>query len=623
MRSADNSPPGEAQFGSVLSLARRGWRLFPVAQRAKVPLVKNWPSLATADAKTIQNWSEQHPSCNWGLACGPGSGVIVLDVDGDSGKAGLQGLVAQYGPLPTTLTARTGNGEHLYFRAADSNIRNSTGKLGEGLDVRGEGGYVLVPPSVHPSGRLYQWVDPSAQAADAPMWLVRMAKSSRPAPNELRIPPGKRIPQGKGEPAKFALAMTLFKAGASFDEVLAAVLARDARCEHQLGAAECRRKVKEWADWYARREPLTELRSAEIVTLATVQPKDVEWLWRPYLPAGMLSMLSGDPGAGKTYLALAIAAALSTGHVPYSSEICTPSNVIYMSIENDPACVVRPRFDSLGGNPARLHLVRGMVMGAGAESERGAIWLTDIAALRNALDRTRARLMIVDPIQSYLGAEVDAHRSNETRPVLDGLARLAEEHGCCVLLLRHLSKAQSPRAIHRGLGSIDMTGAVRTEMLAGCSPEDRQQRAMVQIKTNLGPYGPALGYTIDEGTGLFSWTGESVLTQSDILAPERAGHEDTAKNEAAEWLRTYLGDGPRAAKEVERAARATGLSWATVRRAKHDAGVKSHKAAFGGGWVWLLAEEVHEAAEDAQSTALSILGNPEHLRESNAIKGEL
>lgn len=256
-----------------------------------------------------------------------------------------------------------------------------------------------------------------------------------------------------------------------------------------------------------------------MLTLSEVTAREVDWLWRPYLPAGMLAMLSGNPAAGKTFLALAMAAALTTGRVPYPGEPCTPVDVVYMSVENDAACVIRPRFDSLGGDVARLHLLRGTVVGEGEQTKQDGVWLSDVSVLREALDTTHARLLIVDPIQSYLGAEVDAHRSNETRPVLDGLARLAEEYRCCVLLLRHLGKAPTGRAIHRDLGSIDLTGAVRSEMLAGNPPDDPEQRAMVQIKNNLRAYGPVLGYEIDT-SGQFFWTGDSTLERRRLEGPQ-------------------------------------------------------------------------------------------------------
>ncbi len=259
-------------------------------------------------------------------------------------------------------------------------------------------------------------------------------------------------------------------------------------------------------------------RRPEILTLSRVEALEVDWLWPPYLANRMLAMLSGDPSVGKTYLTLAIASAVTLGRQPYTSLPRNPADVLYLSVENSPEHVVRPRFDSFGGDASRFHILRGTVTGEDQSAVHGPVKLSDVGLLSDALAQTKAGLVIVDPIQSYLGADVDAHRSNETRPVLDGLAQLAEEHKCCILLVRHLSKAQTGRAIHRGLGSIDLTGAVRTELFAGSSPDG--QRALVQVKSNLGQFGPALGYTI-EGDGSFRWTGESELTAAALLAPKQ------------------------------------------------------------------------------------------------------
>jgi hypothetical protein len=335
-------------------------------------------------------------------------------------------------------------------------------------------------------------------------------------------------------------------------------------------------------------------RRPELVTLSQVEAKEVNWLWRPYLPCGMLAMLSGDPGAGKTFVALAVSAAVTVGRVPFTGEPRTPADVLYLSVENSPEHVLRPRFDLLGGDPSRFHLLRGSVIGQGKQAERGSVKLSDVQLLSDAFQRTQAHLIIVDPIQSYLGANVDAHRSNETRPILDQLARLAEENKACVLLVRHLSKSSTTKAIHRGLGSIDFTGAVRTELLVGSLPDDPSRRALVQVKSNLGQLGKSLGYSI-ERDGSFRWTGETQVTAGELLAAESAPEEQSEIERAGEFLSDALAGGfPLKVKELEAAS---GVNERTLRRAAKRLGVQRSRDGEKGPWLWTLPE--HRGQETA------------------------
>ena len=327
--------------------------------------------------------------------------------------------------------------------------------------------------------------------------------------------------------------------------------------------------------------------SVDLVPLSAIEARPVAWLWEPYLALGTVAMLSGDPGCGKTFLSLAIAAALSLGRLPATDGKCELVSTVYMSHENEPSFVTRPRFDSLGGDASRLHLL-------GLNSQ---ITLADTASLEGAIRATGARLLIVDPIQSYLGADVDAHRANETRPVMDGLAALAGRRNCCILLLRHLAKGSSGRAIHRGLGSVDLTGAVRTEMLAGSVPDDPQTRALVMLKSNLGRFGDSLAYTIDAKG--FAWAGETNLRASDVLGAD-TGAEDgqQQKREVDEWLANRLAAGPRPLKERKdgtdpgliEEAKDRGYTEAQLRRAGSRIGVVPRQPVGqkAGGWFWHL-----------------------------------
>lgn len=333
-----------------------------------------------------------------------------------------------------------------------------------------------------------------------------------------------------------------------------------------------------------------------LICLATVIPREVDWLWKPYIPAGMLSMISGDPGAGKTYIALAIAAPFTTGRTPDGEE-CEPITVLYMSIENAPAEVVRPRFDALGGDPKHFHILAGSVTTKNGKAQHAAISLADVDLIDRALGETGAKLLIVDPIQSYLGAKIDLHRSNETRPVMDGLAKLAEKHGCAILLLRHLSKQNGGKAIFRGLGSIDLTGAVRSEMLAGSLPDNPQARALVHIKNNVGAYGPTRGYLID-GEGRFAWTGLSEITVDQILAAPSNPQDRSALDDACEWLRDFLSTGDKEQQECRAKSSQAGISYPTLRRAKNALRVRSYKEAMSGPWFWGLPKEAHGSTHE-------------------------
>ena len=208
-------------------------------------------------------------------------------------------------------------------------------------------------------------------------------------------------------------------------------------------------------------------RQADLVCLSDIEDRPVDWLWQDRLASGTLAMLSGDPGSGKTWVALAIAAALSRGRVPSSRVPVTadtrdPDNILYASAGNEAAELVRPRFARLDGDPARLFLLRGVLSAGSTQST--SLSLRDTPMLEDALERTHARLLIIDPLHSYLWA-VDRHRANESGRAFDNLARVAEKHRCCILLVRHLRK-RGP-----GQASIDLSSAIRTEFLAGSSPD--------------------------------------------------------------------------------------------------------------------------------------------------------
>lgn len=331
----------------------------------------------------------------------------------------------------------------------------------------------------------------------------------------------------------------------------------------------------------------------KVLCMADVEPEHVQWVWFPYLPAGKVTLLEGDPGSGKTWLALAIASAVSTG-APFPNTESgrligrrEPGNVIYLSAEDGPADTLRPRLDMVQADVKNIYVIAGTV-----EDEKEELFsFDDLALLDLYAEKLKPKLVVVDPLQAYLGANIDMHRANETRPVLARLAVLADRHECAVVCIRHLSKASTSKGIYRGMGSIDFTAAARSVLLAGSDSQDPRNRGIVHLKSSLAPAGAAQGYELRDG---FFWTGISDLTASKILGSEIiSGKKTGATDEVAEWLQDVLSDGPLEKKEIEQFADDAGFTKMTLRRAREKLEVKTYKkpGEKNGPYLWELPKK--------------------------------
>ena len=182
-----------------------------------------------------------------------------------------------------------------------------------------------------------------------------------------------------------------------------------------------------------------------LLRMSDIMPVLVAWLWFPYIPAGKLTIIQGDPGEGKTTFSLALAAALSKGVSLYDGMISEPCNVIYQTAEDGLADTVRPRLDKMGADCSRVYVID--------ESEK-SLSLSD-TRIEEAIKNTGAKIFILDPIQAYLGAGVDMHRTNEVRPLLHSLSLIAERTGCAIILISHIGKKKQS-ALRSSLGTVDI-----------------------------------------------------------------------------------------------------------------------------------------------------------------------
>jgi hypothetical protein len=355
-----------------------------------------------------------------------------------------------------------------------------------------------------------------------------------------------------------------------------------------------------------------------------VQPEEVSFLWKPYLPLRKVTLLDGDPDIGKTFLALAIAAAITRGWplpgedgVPRGTR--EPANVLYMTAEDGLADTLRPRLDAMGGDPSRFHVADGWRSEDGQTGD--LITLKDLDVLEDALLRVKPSLFALDPLFAYLGTNVDAYRPNETRPIMTRLMRLAEFFDCAVIAIRHLRKAEAVKAIYRGLGSIDFTAAVRSILFVGEDPEQKGRRVMAHAKSNLAAKGASLAYEVTP-EGCFRWAGLSGLSAEDLASPQ-AEDPRPQRAKATDFLRSTLAEGRVRQPHVEELAKEAGISTTTLKRAKSDLGVISEhvgdKGQSGGGeWYWRLPDGFPEArgpeAHPSDSDTLALPVSPGEAR---------
>ena len=301
--------------------------------------------------------------------------------------------------------------------------------------------------------------------------------------------------------------------------------------------------------------------TVKIIRMSDVELTPVEWLWKPYLPFGKLSVLQGNPGEGKTYFAMHLAAACTNGKLLPNMERMEPFNVIYQTAEDGLGDTVKPRLIEAGADLDRVLVIDDSEVHLTLSDER----------IERAIIENNARLVIIDLIQAYLGADVDMNRANEVRPIFMRLGQVAQRTGCAILLIGHLNKAAGMQSLQRGLGSIDIAAAVRSVMFIGKLKHDPTMRILTHEKSSLAPPGASLAFSLGDEGG-FRWVGEYDITADEMLSgiePQR----ETKTQQAKDLICALLAGGKQVLSEdIDKAALERGIPGRTVRDAKRELG---------------------------------------------------
>jgi len=362
--------------------------------------------------------------------------------------------------------------------------------------------------------------------------------------------------------------------------------------------------------------------------MADIEAKPIDWLWPGKIARGKVTMLAGNPGLGKSQVTASLAAIVTTGgQWPVDRVRCKPGSVVFLSAEDDAADTIKPRLLAAGADVAKVFVIDAVRDGFSAEGEpiaRHFNLKADLGKLGALLETlNNVALIVIDPITAYLG-ETDSHKNAEVRALLAPLGELAARHGVAVVCVSHLNKGGNSEALMRVTGSLAFVAAARAAFIVARDSEDNNRRLFLLLKNNIGKDESGLAFRVESHqlpggieTSCVVWESEAVtVTADEALIPEGSADDRSERQEAVDWLRDLLTDGPQSSKDLQRYAKDAGLAWATIRRAKDALGIKPAKTRFDGGWEWALPPKMLTTPQDAHTKTVSTFEQVEHLREA-------
>ena len=286
-----------------------------------------------------------------------------------------------------------------------------------------------------------------------------------------------------------------------------------------------------------------------------IEQTSVEWLWFPYIPFGKLTIIQGNPGEGKTYFAMMLTAACTNRKLFPNMEDIEPFNVIYQTAEDGMGDTIKPRLIEAGADLSRVMVI---------DDTEEALTLSD-DRIEKAVRQNRVRLVIIDPVQAFIGADVDMNRANEVRPVFRKLGMIAEKTGCAIVLIGHLNKSSGTQSTYRGLGSIDIMAAVRSLIFIGKVRKDPTTRVLIHEKSSLAPPGETMAFKLGDEEG-FRWVGAYEISADELLDGKEGKATETKLERGTKLIKELLADKKEISiRELDEKAKEQGISGRTMR----------------------------------------------------------
>lgn len=595
---------------AALKYAGIGLNIIPTGAN-KRPLIE-WKPFQDryATIEEINLWWQQWPDANPALVTGKISGIVALDLDIKHGRTSNEFT------LPITACAKSGSGgEHFFFRYPIKGfVKSATAIDGEGVDSRGDGGYILLAPSVNENGGVYEWIVPiesKEDLAEMPEWFKKLIEDNTADKKWLIGKDG--VPEGLRNATATSLSGRILS---SMKSELWESLGWEQlqiwnnKNTSPLPEKELRNtwesiKKKHTKNNISRPNNLVKDIKSKALTrcFKDIESVPINWLWKERIALGKLTMIVGDPGLGKSLVTIAIATNVSMGYPwPVDKTIPPVGSVIFISAEDDPADTIKPRLEAAGADCSRIHLVEA-IQEENIENEtieRMFSFERDIKTLEELLIQwSDCRLVIIDPISAYLG-KADSNKNSDIRGLLAPLSKLAEKYKTAFVLVSHLNKnSKEGNSLYRTMGSLAFIAAVRTAYIVIKDKDNPDRRLVMPLKSNISKEQSGLAYSIIEAENnapVLAWENNPVeITTEEALALPESKEDHTATHEALDFLIKLLADGPVKTNEVMKEARQAGISEKPLRSAREKLGIKPQKTSFDGGWMWSIPEDAPDS----------------------------
>jgi len=635
---------------SALEYWDRGISIFPLNPGDKTPLWEELPlynnGIETKHSwipfqtermtreRAIEIWT-RHPDANIAGIMGKISGVICVDQDltkdenrmpilNELGEPKERGDITGF---PPTLSATTwSGGNHMIYKYVEG-VQTDHSKFRKLIDIQSDGSYIVLAPSIV-NGQPYEWnMDWKEMWDTLPAFPVEiLPKLQTTFGPKLDIKEFVGVEHGNRNDSMHKLACSLYAKGFSDEEVVFVASAVNKTYKPPLGehredkSDEFEKILRSARDFIASEKKkgvannLVQKKSEAIITcFSDIKSEPINWLWPERIAFGKLTMFSGDPGLGKSLIAIAIAAIVSIKNSlwPVDNIEAPYVDTLILSAEDDSADMIKPRLEAAGADCSHIHILEAIqteeLDSEGNKTLRAFSLKNDIPQLKKAFQSNpNCKVLIIDPISAYLDG-TDSHANADVRGLLAPLTDLAAQYKVAVIAVNHLNKSENTKnSLYRSIGSIGFVATARTSFLVTKDKDSREDPPRVLVlpqKSNIAKLRKGFAYSVhtaENKAPFIKWEDKPV----DIMADEITLASMNSKEEQAEndWVVDFLEDelrnGPVLVEKIFKEAKKVGIKEKRLRitYAKMG-GIKSQKSSYKGGWIWALPN--YEGDQDA------------------------